>query len=241
MNLNYELNIYEDLVRELKENDASVKDVIVGLHGVYVESKSSGISLRYGGRDHSTIRGVTNLTEKKALELSEYLKSWNFSEASIGLAALNSIIEPEGEQLNAFDFVDKRINQDDDIGVIGHFPWVERTETDAKVHVLERNPGGTDYPDTAAEYILPKCDMVLVTGSSLVNKTLPRILELSEDAYTIVLGPSTPFSSVLFDYGVDAIAGARTINHEGLRKGIKEGSKICNLHENLEFLMKVND
>ena len=62
-----------------------------------------------------------------------------------------------------------------------------------------------DYPDSASESLLPECDYVFITGSSFVNKTIPRLLELSRNATTVMIGPSTPASPILFDYGVDVI------------------------------------
>lgn len=238
LRFDYSLAIYDDLVSGLEDHE--VEEVRVGLHGVYVQSRTSGISLRYDGKGQSSIKDSGSLTRKTALNLSEYLRSWDFAEASIGLAALNSLIEGEGKTMNAFDFADKNISEGNNVAVIGYFPWIERARTEADIWVLERKPGEKVFPDTAVEYILPKCDFVLVTGSSLVNKTLPRILELSQNAFTIVLGPSTPLSPVLFKYGADAIAGARVRNGVKVRRMIEEGSRICDLKNELEFLMRFN-
>ena len=54
-----------------------------------------------------------------------------------------------------------------------------------------------DYPDSACEYVLPTCDYVFISGSAFVNKTMPRLLELSRDA------TSTPAAPLLLEYGVD--------------------------------------
>ena len=74
--------------------------------------------------------------------------------------------------------------------------------------MLERSLNEGDYPDSAAEYILPECDYVFITGSAFVNKTAPRLLELSRESFNVVLGPSTPLAPVLLeDYGVSQVTG----------------------------------
>jgi len=217
----YNLDIYSKIVSQLE--DHAVQDVCVGVHGVLVKSKNLGISLRYENKEHGSVKGSGNLTELSAIELSKYIKSWDFTEASIGLAALNSLLEPDGEKKNVFDLLDEMYSADKKIGIIGYFPWAKRMKSKDNVWVLERSPPENVYPDTSCEYLLPRCDIVLITGSSLVNKTLPRLLELSKEAYSIVLGPSTPVSPVLFDYGVDIIAGSGSKMKSWWKRSSKKG------------------
>ena len=147
--------------------------------------------------------------------------SWNLAEASIGQAAINSWysreqtaaangFEPTGEGLTwrqVFDpyremIVGKRV------AVIGHFPFAEAALAGAGEYIcLERNLQPGDWPDSACEYVLPECDLVFISSSSFVNKTAPRLIELSRDAHTVLVGPSTPLNPVLLDYGVDTITG----------------------------------
>ena len=60
--------------------------------------------------------------------------------------------------------------------------------------------------------------MVAITGTSLVNKTFDGLIRhCRSDAYVLMLGPTSPLSPVLFDYGLDLIAGTRIIDpHEAL-------------------------
>ncbi len=50
--------------------------------------------------------------------------------------------------------------------------------------------------------------LCVLTCAAVGDKSMPRLLELSEnaDAVTIV-GPGTPLSSVFFDYGVSDLSG----------------------------------
>ena len=129
-------------------------------------------------------------------------KSWNLAEASIGQAAINSwywrqVFDPYQEMI-----VGKRV------AVIGHFPFAEAALAGAGEYIcLERNLQPGDWPDSACEYVLPECDLVFISSSSFVNKTAPRLIELSRQAHTVLVGPSTPLNPVLLDYGVDTITG----------------------------------
>lgn len=69
---------------------------------------------------------------------------------------------------------------------------------------LSGSPGEGDYPDTAEEFLLPGSDVVILTGMTLTNKTLPRLLELARGAFVAVTGPSVPWRPVLFSFGADA-------------------------------------
>ena len=56
-----------------------------------------------------------------------------------------------------------------------------------------------------------------MTASPLVNKTLPHLLELSKDAYTILAGPSCPMCPQLLDFGNQLLVleRARSLAREG--------------------------
>ena len=94
------------------------------------------------------------------------------------------------------------------VAVIGHFPFAEAALATAEEYIcLERNLQPGDWPDSACEYVLPECDVVFISSSSFVNKTAPRLIELSRHVHTVLVGPSTPLNPVLFDAGVDTITG----------------------------------
>lgn len=152
-------------------------------------------------------------------------RSWNLSEAAAGLAAANSYYNTRG-RLEALGCAEPYENFCTDgldmtglsVGVIGHLRMPPGALSAAKeVFTLEREPQSGDYPDSACEYLLPRCGVVIITGSSIVNKTLPRLLELSRDAYVILTGPSVPMCEELLGFGIDRLAGLVPEDAEGLR------------------------
>ncbi|MDY6932031.1 MAG: DUF364 domain-containing protein, partial [Halobacteriota archaeon] len=84
---------------------------------------------------------------------------------------------------------------------------------------------------------LPKADIVAITGSAVVNKSMERLLELSS-GFTVILGPTTPMSPVLFDYGADILAGCRVINSDRLIKKVSEGASCMREIKNeIEYIV----
>jgi uncharacterized protein (DUF4213/DUF364 family) len=95
------------------------------------------------------------------------------------------------------------------LAVVGRFPNLPRIRASAaESWVLELRPEGDDLPAEAAPEVLPRADVVGITGSALANGTLEGLLALCRPEATVVLiGPTTPLSPVLFDYGVDVLCG----------------------------------
>ena len=81
----------------------------------------------------------------------------------------------------------------------------------------------TQFETDAGQSSVIDPDLVIITGSSLVNKTLPRLLALCEKAFTILTGPSVPLCPALLDYGIDRISGLIVTDREGLRRRVETG------------------
>ncbi|VUT23940.1 MAG: hypothetical protein MOIL_00249 [Candidatus Methanolliviera sp. GoM_oil] len=231
------MKLIEDLISDLNDKDTEVKDVHVGYAWIGVSSKNCGVAKNYGTMHESRVKDLGELTGKTAIELAKYAKSWNMIEAGIGLAAINSLIEPRGKKLNTLDFLLENADGKK-IAMVGHFPKVSTLRDRAdELWILEKNPRSGDLPDTACEYLIPNADIVVITSSAIINKSIERLLELS-NGYTIVLGPSTPMSPVLFEYGVDMIAGIKVIDEERMMKKIVQGGgMVKQFEDSLEFLV----
>ena len=162
-------------------------------------------------------------------ELAQAAKSWNLTEAGFGMAAINAFYNTHErlEALNAYEPFENYCTDGLDlhgkhIGVVGHLNMPRSVyEQAASVRILERSPRPGDYPDSACDWLLPQCDVVIMTASTLVNKTLPHLLDLCRDAYTILAGPSCPMCPGLLDFGIDRIAGLVITDREGMKEKIR--------------------
>jgi hypothetical protein len=242
------MKLLDDLIRSVSENEAPVKDVRVGITWTGIWGKHCGLSRTYASpaTSHCSVREFGELTGKTTLELAEYAKSWHLVEASIGVAAINSMIKPKGKRgINALDIILEQ-GENKRVTMVGRFPRTsELKEVSKELWVLELDPYLVDpeagiLPATAAEHKIPKSDLVVITGSALVNKSLEHLLKLSENSYTIVLGPSTPMSEVLFDYGADLLAGADVIKPVEIMKKISQSGGMVsprNCKGEIEYLV----
>ncbi len=225
-------DIYDELIAAVP-SELRVTDCLVGVCWTMVHSLSTGMAMTMDN-DMGFIRGSGSLVGMRVRELAEYVKSWNNLEAGIGLAAINSAIntveraeeyagyqrsrQVEGSAFQAF----RQELQGKKVAVIGHFPGLDELKEWCQLSILERNPQQGDLPDPACEYILPNQDYVFLTATTLINKTFPRLLELSKEAKVILVGPSTPLHPSLFERGVEVLAGS-VIEEKGLWTYIREG------------------
>jgi uncharacterized protein (DUF4213/DUF364 family) len=158
-------------------------------------------------------------------DLAQCVKSWEFYEAGLGLAAINAWynsydnLRALGIKISDKQFVEDRssdpliVLQNEIRGkavtVIGHFPYIDKLFAPiCDLSVIEKfNPSDGDFPDQAADYLLPESDYVLIASYAFVEKTLPRYLELSRGAAVTILGPATPVTPVLHGFGARDLAG----------------------------------
>jgi uncharacterized protein (DUF4213/DUF364 family) len=156
------------------------------------------------------------LVGRPAREAAALVKSWDFGEAAADLAVINACLAAarsaalaeEGPSFgNCFDVFMSRA-KGRRVGVIGRFPRLEAiAEAASEMLVFERSPSGGDYPDPAAEYLLPSAEVVFMTGTAVINKTFPRLLELSRRAEVHLVGPSVPLCLRLLSLGVASLSG----------------------------------
>lgn len=141
------------------------------------------------------------------------LKPWAI-DSSVGVATLNAVInkEVEGKRGRLFKFIDLR--ESDSVGMVGNFrPLVKQLEEEVELFVFERHPSREEtYPDWAIDLILPEVDVAIITGTSVVNKTIDHILDLLQNAREIaILGPTTPMASTVFGKKDVTLLGGITI------------------------------
>lgn len=222
------MKILDDLISSLSE-DSVVRGVHACVFWTAVVSKNCGLASTFREEHpyHGTVRGAGDLRDKSALKLAEYAKSDNPLEASIGMATINSLIEIDETKCvveNAFDILVEE-GRGKNIAVVGHFPWIpELRKVARKFWVLEQRPQAGDSPAEAAESILPQADVVGITGTSLINHTIEKLLDLSKGSFIVLVGPTSPLSPVLFDWGVDVISGTKVVEPEKALRSISEGA-----------------
>ena len=227
--------LYDELIAAVPE-DAVVTECLAGLSWFLVRSIGTGVAMRPREID-GPLRGAGKIAGMKVRELASWIKSWNWYEAAMGLAAINSALNGQhAVATNCGEWLDETRTQDvfacllDElrgkrVAVVGHFHDLERLSGVCELTILERKPVHGDLPDPACEYILPAQDVVIMTATTLINKTMPRLLALSQNARVVVAGPSTPLHPLMFEHGVDLLGGLIVDNETSVWRAVAEGGR----------------
>lgn len=222
------MGVLDDIISGL-DGDCTVREVYSCAHWTAVQTRNWGLasSILESHPYHGIVKNAGSLRGMAAMELAEYARSDNPHEASIGMAAINSMIyinEDDCIVENAFDVLAEK-SRGKKVAVIGHFPWVPQLkEIAGEFWVIENRLRGDDLPADEAERVLPQADVVGITGTSLINHTFESLMQLCRKSFVVMIGPSTPLSPVLYKYGVDVISGSRIVQPEKMLACITEGA-----------------
>lgn len=172
-------------------------------------------------------------------DVASWVKSWSFVKASIGQAALNSWFNSPDRfadfaklpQLVSGSCFEAHLPKlaGKKVAMIGHFKDAARVSQVAELTILERVPQGDDLPDPACEYVLADQDWVYITGETLLNKTLPRLLQLCQSAHVVLVGPSVTFAPEVFGDSVCEFAGVQITDPDLAIAATKLGGAHQNL------------
>lgn len=222
---------YEILVSGISP-ELKVKSIVHGISWIGAELSDGhfGIAMNTAGDSFPRMR--ESLIGLSAKDAAVCVMSWNMQEASEAMAVINAFYNtPERmEQLSCGIPFERVCTCGMDVsgktvGFIGHLRMPEETVKGAKkVYILEREPKQGDLPDSACEYILPECDLIIITGSASVNKTMPRLLGLGKNADTIIIGPTTPMCPELIGHGVTRLSGMVVRDKDELISWMTENS-----------------
>ncbi len=178
------------------------------------------------------VESAGNLLPIGAKALAKLSLSDHILEASMGIAAINSMLsidESKCIELNAKDEIHLQ-GEGKRIAIIGHFPFVKELRAEGqKLWVFELPGRGRpgDITGSEIETLLPQAKVVAITSTTLINHTLGDILNLiAPDAYKMMLGPSTPLSPILFDYGFDTISGSIVVDSNQVLNCISQGANF---------------
>jgi hypothetical protein len=246
----------EILLREVPNVDDIIVDRVclgLGYTGVKLQGGQAGVC-------HSLLSEMaTNccrileragtLAGRPATEFLGMAGSWDLGERVIGIATVNALsqivfdVHPDRyivEEGNLVDVIEVR--PEDVVVLVGLIrPFVPVFRAKAKeLYILERGSGRGEgvLPDTACEEVIPEADVAVITGSSLANGTVDRLLELASGARTVALvGPTVScVPDPLFRRGVDYAGGVRIRDADKALQVIAEGGGTPRLRMAGEFV-----
>ncbi len=243
-------HILEALLETLKDvHDYSLDEIVVGTHLMGVKTRQVGLASLLdpcGGhlKDLPDESYWKSFESKRAKEIAFKILEMDTFDAGLGLASITSLYEysnMEFIKVKAQDIIVEK-GKGKEVAVVGHFPFVTRIrENFQKLWVIELDPGEEDIDAEKGFEILPECDVVAITATTIINKTLGALLAACKrDSFKILLGPSTPLTPVLFDFGINMLAGSRVVDEARTFAGIRQGKPFRFL-EGIETVCLLRD
>lgn len=227
------IDVILDAVSEAQRAD--LLDIRIGPFWTVVNT-SIGAGMASNLRSESHLHGTNpiadagRLDQRSPLELAALLRSESVPEASIGLAAANALLASTVKGLTEEKAVSilRARGAGKRVAMIGHFPFAdELRESCEELLVFERGLGRRDgdLGDDAIDQLLPDADVVAVTATTLLNRTLPSVLAgVRDDAFVMLLGPSTPLTPALHQFGFDVLCGTVIDDPVGVVRAVEQGA-----------------
>lgn len=225
------MTVLDALLNSLPAEPAPILSVVVGLHLTMVCSRTCGLASSLcdaGPHGHDVVREVGTLHQKSAQQLAQWVRSKHLLEASLGMAALNSMLEPDfpiSPLPDAVDFLSGLV-KGRNLCAVGRFAFLERLRPLARhLWIIERHLQPGELPESAAPTYLPWADVILMTSSALINHTFDALIaHRPRHGKVIVMGASTPFSRQMFAHGVDYLSGPLVEDTQAATFFIQQGS-----------------
>jgi hypothetical protein len=170
------------------------------------------------------IAELPKLRRRSLRALAGLCQSWDPLEMAVSIAAINAHynrfdlheVAADGDGATVFRHEPGRVV------VVGGFPGQAALFPRAQVIDVDPQPG--EYPIVAIDTLVPGCAAAVVTSSTLINRNLPRILRLTHGSRVALIGPATPLTPRLYEYGLDVLGGLVVRDSRGLASAIEAGA-----------------
>lgn len=229
-----------DLLADYGSIPSKTRRVVIGLVWTLVEADQIGLAMSPGVPTR-TLPWSGELSKLTLAEFSSWIRDFDPYRATLGMAAINAavnqlpppsgwVLEPgpgQSGNLIVFQHFLPQI-RGQRIVVIGRYPGIDAFAENEGLDltIIERSPQGSDFPDPAAEFLVPEAEWVFLTATTLPNKTFPRLAELASSAKTVLMGPTTPWIPDLYHFGIDYLAGVEVSDAPELTRTVSEGGGI---------------
>ncbi|MGC9323606.1 MAG: Rossmann-like domain-containing protein [Desulfomonilia bacterium] len=225
------------------EQERTVQRAVLGLGFIAIELDSHAVGLS-ANIAVSSIKGCSVFKRAMPIagsavgDLMALGREDDLISRSIALAAINALAAERsiGKTGDVFDVV--RVSPGETVAMVGLIEPVVRMLED-RACVVE----AFDRRDMDAHCIQPTermpeafkhADIIIISGTTLINNSLQDLLELPNRAREIIImGPSTPMVPEIFSTTpITFLAGARVVDAESAFRIIMEGGGTQELHRN---------
>jgi len=191
-----------------------VDRLTISRFSVFVETnKGSGLSSCFRTPNELLSESDSELRKYKDNTIADLIALYdsdNLLYKSIAMAALNAVQSPPPPNLPSLYGQDLLLEKTGNghLVIVGAFPFLESCRGKVgKLSLIQEEPHLGYLGIEKAKILFPQAQTVVITASAFVNGTIDALINLVEDSYLIILGPTTPLNTYLFDKGVDALCG----------------------------------
>jgi len=240
--------------------EVSIGDLVIGIFftGVNLSTGHAGVAFTPIGEIPEAVCCPTtaarmpqagSLEGKPVSDILKYSLDNNILKSAIGVAAMNAlsqaIIESEGgadyqiiKNADGFDLLE--IQRDETVSLIGAFgPYIRRLKTMGNsFFIIEKNPQTLRSdemkcyrPESEMAPTVEKSDVVIITGTAIVNHTIDAILSsVGDGKRAAIVGPTASMiPDAFFKRRVTVMAGVRILNPDLMIKILKQGGSAYHL------------
>lgn len=234
------MGLVERLLASLEEGE--VRRIAVGSRWTAVVAETAGgrrcglaatLDREAAQRGSPGAAAVARWASLPRAEIAARLASADGVEASVAAATVNALLPPPEREMRdvaAEEIVAER-GAGRSVALVGRFAFAARLRPRMRrLDILERRPQEDELPESEAPRVLAGAEFVAITGMAFVNGSLEGLLRMcGPQAEVLVLGPSTPLSPILFDFGVDWLAGARVTSIDEVVEAVVAGANFHRL------------
>ena len=240
--------------------EVRIEDLVIGVFftGVKVSTGHSGCAFTPIGEILEAVCCPTSaarmppaghLEGKPVLEILTYALDPNVLKSAIGVATLNALSQWIIESRNGreFEIIKGKDGFDllniqpyETVSLVGAFtPYIKRLKAMGNpFFIIEKNlqalkPDEMKYfkPESEIQSALEKSQVVISTGTAIVNHTFDPILSLITNGKRMaVIGPTASLiPDAFFKKGIDVMAGIRILNPDLMLKILRQGGSAYHL------------
>lgn len=201
------MSLYAELVAPIERT--KVRRVVIGVNWTLVEAEPGCGLAQTPRRDApgcQPISGAGELARRDLRALAELIFSANPMEAVLGMAAINAFHNrpdlhgSDENGLTAFK------DADGPITVVGRFPGLDKYIREFRI--VEREPRAGEFPESAFGELMADSAGVIITASTLGNKSAETMFDAARSKRIAIVGPGTPLAPRLHKFGVEVLAGS---------------------------------
>ena len=216
--------VYDEAKKDLE--GLYIKDVVIGISFLGVQLSNDNVAFTYLMRENlpsgcSIFPYGQEMIGMKAIDCAKWaITGAEDLQRGLGCAVLNAASKPlrSAKTIGNKNLMYEKINSNDTVGVIGHMPPLVKNiaprvkkyiSFDRAIDISGSIEEASVYPVSMQAELLPQCDVVFISGTTMINHTTDKIIKMCTKAREIsLIGFSVPFYPEAYKgSGLSAISG----------------------------------